>query len=138
MRGPFVCWHEFIQPEKRGTTFKSINIVYGIVEGDFKTMKQYYGNENYTKPFYKEKGERRFENIFEWYVRPYLIVKHEMAQTHPTVKNFKCIMWYSTNLTNTQIWIWYTLHFVLRMLYLFLSAWVGLPNKNVFTLCIHI
>ena len=55
MRGPFVCWHEFIQPEKRGTTFKSINIVYGIVEGDFKTMKQYYGNENYIKLFVEER-----------------------------------------------------------------------------------
>ena len=56
--------------------------------------------------FYRKKIERereserereeRFENIFEWYVRPYLIVKHEMAQTQPTVKKFKCNMWYLT------------------------------------------
>ena len=92
MRRPFVCWHEIIQPEERK---KFLNLyIRNTVENDFKKMKQYYGNENYTKPFYKEKGERRFENIFEWYVRPYLIVKHEMAQTQPTVKKFKCNMWY--------------------------------------------
>ena len=99
MRRPFVCWHEIIQPEERK---KFLNLyIRNTVENDFKKMKQYYGNENYIKLFVEERErererEKRFENIFEWYVRPYLIVKHEMAQTQPTMKNFKCNMWYLT------------------------------------------
>ena len=46
----------------------------------------------YRKEIERERErEKRFENIFEWYVRPYLIVKHEMAQTQPTVKSLNAI-----------------------------------------------